>query len=591
MKKINIIWLFALIALAFSSCHKDIDLFIPDKDAVEFNASIIGIVIDEAGAPVENATIRYGTNTKTSDKNGTYQFKNVKVNSKHNVVKINKTGYFEGSREFTTDRANTITIKNILLTKSFDQSFESTTSFSIKKGSITLDFPADAIVMASNNTPYSGQVQIAMKYLNPDQLEIYQQMPGSLAGINAENQLAAMTTFGMVAVELQTPSGQLLQVAPGKKVTMSNKLSAVMLSKAPSTVPLWYYDENLGYWKEEGEAKLINDTYVGEVTHFTYWNYDSQLPSIILSGKVVDQFGNPLAGADVWMIAEGDFGGGHGMTNQDGTFSGKVAKDKILNVEVRVFQGGCNNNVVYSGQIGPFASDVTIPDIVANLGSINNINIVGTVVNCASQPVENGYLKVVGTGAPIAFLPIVNGQVAGTFLSCEALTNVTIQAIDIDAIEAGDIITVATNSDIDLGTIMACGNIPDFLTVKAPTLSIDTTFLTQLKSYLSPSRMEILAGHGSDSSSNMNIILFWDLPTSSELIPGTSPLFTYETNFVVKDTPNTQIYYPAINGTITIVQGGSQPGDVITGSYEFDTMIQGTIITHHVTGEFRITLE
>jgi len=59
----------------------------------------------------------------------------------------------------------------------------------------------------------------------------------------------------------------------------------------------------------------------------------------------------------------------------------------------------------------------------------------------------------------------------------------------------------------------------------------------------------------------------------------------------VKDTPNTQIYYPAINGTITIVQGGSQPGDVITGSYEFDTMIQGTIITHHVTGEFRITLE
>ena len=58
MKKINILWLFALIALAFSSCHKDIDLFIPDKDAVEFNASIIGIVIDEAGAHVENATIR-----------------------------------------------------------------------------------------------------------------------------------------------------------------------------------------------------------------------------------------------------------------------------------------------------------------------------------------------------------------------------------------------------------------------------------------------------------------------------------------------------------------------------------------------------
>ncbi|MBL0119422.1 MAG: hypothetical protein IPP89_10685 [Saprospiraceae bacterium] len=157
---------------------------------------------------------------------------------------------------------------------------------------MTLDFPADAIAMASNNTPYSGTVMVAMKYLDPNQSSIYTQMPGDLVGINAANQIAGMTTYGMVAVELQTPSGSTLQLAPGKKVNMSTKLSGDVLAKAPSTIPLWYYDENLGYWKEEGEAKLINDTYVGEVTHFTYWNYDSQLPSIILSGKVVDQLLN-----------------------------------------------------------------------------------------------------------------------------------------------------------------------------------------------------------------------------------------------------------------------------------------------------------
>lgn len=115
MKKINIIWLFALIALAFSSCHKDINEFIPDKEGQNFKSSLFGSVVDEAGQPVENAIIRYGANTKMTDKNGIYQFKNVDVNSKHNLITISKQGYFEGSRVFTTDRSTTITIRNILL--------------------------------------------------------------------------------------------------------------------------------------------------------------------------------------------------------------------------------------------------------------------------------------------------------------------------------------------------------------------------------------------------------------------------------------------------------------------------------------------
>ncbi|MBK9025840.1 MAG: hypothetical protein IPL69_18245 [Saprospiraceae bacterium] len=139
-------------------------------------------MVDEAGQPVENAIIRYGANTKMTDKNGIYQFKNVDVNSKHNLITISKQGYFEGSRVFTTDRSTTITIRNILLEKSFDKSFESTTAASLKKGAVTLDFPADAIAMASNNTPYSGTVMVAMKYLDPNQSSIYTQMPGDLVG-------------------------------------------------------------------------------------------------------------------------------------------------------------------------------------------------------------------------------------------------------------------------------------------------------------------------------------------------------------------------------------------------------------------------
>ncbi|MBK7603738.1 MAG: hypothetical protein IPI15_09180 [Saprospiraceae bacterium] len=44
-------------------------------------------------------------------------------------------------------------------------------------------------------------------------------------------------------------------------------------------------------------------------------------------------------------------------------------------------------------------------------------------------------------------------------------------------------------------------------------------------------------------------------------------------------------------GHSNIVQGGSQPGDVITGTYEYIGTEAGTTITHQVSGSFRQTLQ
>ena len=43
---------------------------------------------------------------------------------------------------------------------------------------------------------------------------------------------------------------------------------------APETINLWYFDEENGYWKEEGQAIKDGNKYVAEVTHFTWWNCD-----------------------------------------------------------------------------------------------------------------------------------------------------------------------------------------------------------------------------------------------------------------------------------------------------------------------------
>jgi len=584
MYKIKNLWIVAILALAISSCRKDTIDFIEGPKGQNFTSNILGSVIDEAGQPVANATVKYLGITKTSDENGVYYFKNVEVNSKHSLITIRKEGYFEGSRVFSTDRSNTVRVRNTLLAKTFDQSFESTAGSTLKKGAITLEFPADGVVLASNNSSYSGTVQVAMKYLNPDGVEIFDQMPGTLAGINSANQIAAMTTYGMVAVELQTPSGQQLQIAPGKKVKMSNKLSSSTLSKAPSTIPLWYYDENLGYWKEEGEAKLINDTYVGEVAHFTYWNYDAQAPAIILSGRVVDQFGNPVANAHVWISDPLSGGSGHGNTNTDGLFSGFVTQNALLNISVTVYVPGCNFTEIYSGQIGPFSNDATIPDLVSNLASVDHIIITGNAINCSGSNVTEGYVKAT-FGQTNEFIAINNGVFNSAIIYCGNQSEIKIKAIDTESGMESTNLTYPVSSNIDLGTLNVCANVADFIEIKIPDIGLDTVLFNELWSENSNYK-EIHHGYGIDSG-NVYLNIYWLESNINTISTGTYNIVPNETNF--SQIPG--FYVIGEEGTVTINQGGSQPGDVIIGSYSFKGNSAGTVNQRTVFGSFKMTLE
>ena len=59
-----------------------------------------------------------------------------------------------------------------------------------------------------------------------------------------------------------------------------------ILNSAPATIPLWHFDEDLGSWVEEGQATLVNGEYVGQVSHFSFWNYDVPSNFIHLSGSI-----------------------------------------------------------------------------------------------------------------------------------------------------------------------------------------------------------------------------------------------------------------------------------------------------------------
>jgi hypothetical protein len=102
-------------------------------------------------------------------------------------------------------------------------------------------------------------------------------MPGALTGLDQSGAKVALGSLGMLAVELQSDNGEVLKIASGKTVEMQLAIPDEQLGKAPSTIPLWYFDDALGLWVHEGQATRQGNAYVAELPHFSYWNCDQVL--------------------------------------------------------------------------------------------------------------------------------------------------------------------------------------------------------------------------------------------------------------------------------------------------------------------------
>lgn len=579
---------------AFSACRKDINDFIRDPQARTFQVNIGGTVVNETGSPVVDAKVTYEGVETLTDKNGVYRFSKVKVNSLHNLIRIEKNGYFEGSRVFTTDRETSITLRNILLAKSFDNLFDAGSGGTIQSGNLSLIFPADGIVTDAGKQPYSGIVKVAVKYLDPSNIEMYAQMPGNLVGLDETGNVVTLNSLGMAAVELQSTSGEKLQVATGTLVTMKAKVPASMIANSPSTVPMWSFDEVRGYWLKEGEAILEGDTYTTSVTHFSFWNYDSQRPSIILSGRVIDENGNPIANVHVGIKVPGDPSGGHGYTNADGTFSGRVASNEILEITIRM-GGACNHQIMYQEQIGPFSTDVSIPDIVVPPSNTAiNYTISGLAINCNGMPVTNGYVKITRSNSDIfpLIFEIVNGSFSGHLMACSNTQTISVIVVDSEALEAGDPVFVTLNhnqTNVDLGTIDACGNLVDFFTITATSgTTYDLTVLGSLN--LQYQTYKFLSAHsdslGNPNGGDLNVFnLIWSDDVPHQVATGTFELLTGDT-FVKYVQTGVFYEYNLIDGTVTITDGGGT-GSTILGNYtmNMEEIHSNNLVTF--TGTFR----
>ena len=418
-----------------------------------------GQIIDENNNPIPNVAITVANKTATTDVNGVFIINNATVSQNFAYVKAKKAGYLDGSRSLVPTNGTNI-VKITLLSGTIVGTVNSGTT-----GSISLANGAkvtfDGNFKTETGTAYSGVVSVIMKHLDPSDATTADKMPGMLLAQNSNGEERVLESYGMMNIELRGAASQKLQLSTTAQIEMP--IATTQLSASPTTIPLWHFDETLGYWKEEGAATKQGTKYVGTVSHFSWWNCDAQFPTIRLSVTVVNSSNTPLANVRVGIRRATNSYTVNGITNSQGQVSGLVPANETLTMVVFDTCG----NIVSTTNIGPFAVATTLPNLVLPNSTIQSTLVQGNLLKCDGTNVTNGYV-LMRYGNQNLLTNVTNGAFNFTMLVCSATnTGFSLQGFDYDNLQTTNSINFTfTNPTTNVGNITACNTISEFISYR-----------------------------------------------------------------------------------------------------------------------------
>jgi len=576
-------WLLPLalfIGVFFVACHEDD----PFQTSKMVDVAFTGRIIAENGEPIAGAFVEAGDESAISDQNGVFRLKSNRMAADHAIVSVHKSGYFDLSRAYIVQDKAVQTVSIQLLTKTLSGSVSATAGGLVNvQGGAKLDFPAGAIT-DENGQAYSGTVNVFARYLDPSKPEIAINMPGNLTAINAAGELRSLASFGMIGVELASPGGQKLKIASGQQVEIRIPIDPGIVAAAPAEIPLWHYEASIAYWKEEGLAQKVGNEYVGKVSHFSWWNYDATYPSILASGKVYfNDLQHPAADVQVWIGPENQgigWGCGHGATDIDGSYSGAIPADMPLKITILTWDPGCGMATLYTANIGPFSSDVIIPDIIISNVTVQGLELSGRLLDCNGNAVVNGYAKITLAGLnPIVAYTNANGEFQQLYTTCGAIPQ-TGEAIgyDMDNLTESTVQNFAINSGtVNLGDLTVCTALSEYIQY---TLDGELTTLTGPSGWClqdSFPNTGYLTSIGAQSNVKSINIGFNSPAIQTGIFPITQLSVTSNFDFSLQQS----------NLNTTVTGAATNVSDFIIGTFD-GTILDFVGTSHTISGSYRV---
>lgn len=595
------LFLILVLPLIIFSCRKDTDITTTETEyetpTILVTGNLVGQIIDETGAVMPDVIVRVGDQETVSNELGLYRFEDIRMNLKGTYVTAHLEGYFLGSDMVYPQNSSTNFSRIELLAKEIAGTFENGNGGTVNVSDAKVTFEPNSLVNAQGEV-VNGEVQVVAKWLNPTADNLGDIMPGALFGLNTERQEVMMTSMGMLAVELYDASGNELTMAADKEATLSFPVPQSLLSIAPSTIPLWHFDEENGLWIEEGSATLEGDTYVGTVSHFTFWNVDFPYgtETVDINGCVKFDNGDPVTFRSFTVSVDGAGTIIWGSTDDQGQFYGPVPLGETLIFE---FVDECGNLQEFT--VGPFTEDTTIEGCFT-LDSGSSPTITGQLVDCDGEGVNEGVLLIQGFWPWDVVITDENGFFSYTLSNVCSSQDISYTAYDYDNTQASFQMSANISGDQDLGIINVCDILlEDLLTsdVDGQILEFFDLNLAVDTFNMSPDGVNyydysIISGYRVDDEGHASYITLMINNLDVGAYSGNSAGYSYAYN----PSSQTSSFYLSCDvpcSTVTInITSNEGPGGFLEGDYSgmsdgFDAM-QNPITDIPVSGTFRIRI-
>jgi len=456
--------LFLLMTISMFSCRDEVidenPTTIPlDVDA-NYQQDIFGQVLTSAGEPIAGATVFSKEEMVLSDDQGFFLLNETPAGNKGVQIAATKDGFLYGGYRLYANEVGRNHVDIVLLEANSLGNIQSSQGGELQVSSNSfVEFPANAFTLNGTDV-YSGNVNVTGNWIDPSDPEMLRLTPGDLGAINLQGEQVVLSSFGMIGIELTSDSGQELQIIEGKEATLKFEIPESMLSQAPSTIPLWSFDEVNGIWIEESSADLVGNQYIGTVSHFSWWNTD--LPNAVLDFciKVIDEdTGLPIANAYVYVNNLSGFGCASGYTDYRGILCGLIPADSELQITITPDDDSCPSGV-NSIVIGPFPVDsppifITVPVDFTDL-IVSNIS--GTVTECnTGDPVENAIVEVYGNVVQTD----ANGAYSQTISVCQEIDPLVVSAFDLNTLMQGSTTLNNINGGMHTANVSLCDDVDE----------------------------------------------------------------------------------------------------------------------------------
>jgi len=598
-KKIFALLFMVSIATFFHACVKEEDfgkttITLPDaKEMITTN--VFGLVVDENELPVVNSEVllqtQQGFEKTTTDENGNFKYFDVSVVREGAFLKVRQAGKFEGFRKMNVTPKSYNYTKIKLLDKTIVGSISSTSGGTVShSSSASLKLSANSVRYETGGE-YSGNVNVAMSWIDPTAEDLPARMVGDLSGVDENGKEVVLGTYGMLNVELLADNGDELQLKNGSPATLSFPVPAEIRNQAPATIPLWSYNEEIGTWFEDGSATLQGGFYVGDVSHFSAWNCDYKGERISVTGKVISR---NISSEDVAtpflqiFITVEDILNKGGYLDNSGEFE---FYNFPANEEFTITIKDRCDNIIFEEQFGPYAEDTDLGTIIVPVTADNFVNISGSGTDCSDNAVTDAYINFELDNLTFLYPIASDGTFEFVVNVCDE-TSGDINLIDVANEKVSPTQAVdLTSSPVDLGILKACDELASFIDVKVDGANA-LLFFDVLASFYLPGGIDNYMTITSDELGPTDINEYYFNLT----VPGVAGVGTYNnvTGYWANQSQETGFYQLQSNTTVEITQYGDNPGDIIRGTFMGDAVTDSIGITTTivpVSGSFKAIRE